>query len=66
MYDESESFMNLIQILEQEEIQRLTEGKTIPEFNPGDSVVVNVNVIEGNRSVLRLTRAWLLLSVIVV
>jgi large subunit ribosomal protein L19 len=41
--------MNLIQILEQEEIQRLTEGKTIPEFNPGDSVVVNVNVIEGNR-----------------
>jgi large subunit ribosomal protein L19 len=41
--------MNLIQILEQEEIQRLTEGKTIPEFAPGDTVVVNVNVIEGNR-----------------
>lgn len=41
--------MNLIQILEQEEIQRLTEGKTLPEFGPGDTVVVNVNVIEGNR-----------------
>ncbi|NLJ51077.1 MAG: 50S ribosomal protein L19 [Alcaligenaceae bacterium] len=41
--------MNLIQTLEQEEIQRLSEGKTIPEFAPGDTVVVNVNVIEGNR-----------------
>lgn len=41
--------MNLIQTLEKEEIQRLTEGKTIPEFGPGDTVVVNVNVIEGTR-----------------
>lgn len=41
--------MNLIQTLEQEEIQRLTEGKTIPEFGPGDTVVVNVNVVEGTR-----------------
>ncbi|MDO5666299.1 MAG: 50S ribosomal protein L19 [Alcaligenaceae bacterium] len=41
--------MNLIQTLEQEEIQRLSEGKTLPEFGPGDTVVVNVNVIEGNR-----------------
>lgn len=41
--------MNLIQTLEREEIQRLTEGKTLPEFGPGDTVVVNVNVIEGNR-----------------
>ena len=39
--------MNLIQILEQEEIARL--NKTIPEFNPGDTVVVNVYVIEGNK-----------------
>lgn len=43
------SIMNLIQTLEQEEIQRLTEGKTLPEFGPGDTVVVNVNVIEGTR-----------------
>ncbi|MBL8511080.1 MAG: 50S ribosomal protein L19 [Betaproteobacteria bacterium] len=39
--------MNLIQQLEQEEIARL--GKTIPVFAPGDTVVVNVNVIEGER-----------------
>ena len=43
------SIMNLIQTLEQEEIQRLTDGKTMPEFGPGDTVVVNVNVIEGTR-----------------
>ena len=39
--------MNLIKQLEQEEIQRL--GKTIPPFSPGDTVVVNVNVVEGER-----------------
>ena len=39
--------MNLIQILEQEEIARL--GKTIPEFAPGDTVIVSVNVVEGTR-----------------
>ena len=39
--------MNIIEQLEQEEIARL--GKTIPEFAPGDTVVVNVNVVEGER-----------------
>lgn len=39
--------MNLIQQLEKEEIERL--GKQIPDFAPGDTVVVNVNVVEGNR-----------------
>jgi len=39
--------MNTIKQLEQEEIARL--GKTIPEFAPGDTVVVNVNVVEGER-----------------
>ena len=39
--------MNLIQTLEQEEMTRL--GKTIPDFAPGDTVVVNVNVVEGDR-----------------
>lgn len=39
--------MDLIQILEQEEIARLQ--KTIPEFAPGDSLAVSVNVVEGNR-----------------
>ena len=39
--------MNLIQTLEQEEIARL--GKVIPEFAPGDTVIVSVNVVEGAR-----------------
>ncbi|HEY0491030.1 MAG TPA: 50S ribosomal protein L19, partial [Telluria sp.] len=39
--------MNLIQQLEQEEIARI--GKTIPDFAPGDTVIVNVNVVEGTR-----------------
>ena len=45
--------MNLIQQLEQEEIARLTVGKTIPEFSPGDTVVVQVKVKEGNRERLQ-------------
>ncbi len=41
--------MDLIQQLEQEEISRLTADRKLPEFAPGDTVVVNVNVVEGNR-----------------
>jgi len=41
--------VDLIQQLEQEEIARLTNGEPRPEFGPGDTVVVNVNVVEGNR-----------------
>jgi large subunit ribosomal protein L19 len=43
--------MNLIQQLEQEEIARL--GKEIPDFAPGDTVIVSVRVIEGTRSRLQ-------------
>lgn len=39
--------MNLIEQLESEEISRL--GKTIPDFAPGDTVVVSVKVVEGER-----------------
>ncbi|HZV61027.1 MAG TPA: 50S ribosomal protein L19 [Methylophilaceae bacterium] len=39
--------MDIIQQLEQEEIARL--GKNIPDFAPGDTVVVGVNVVEGTR-----------------
>jgi large subunit ribosomal protein L19 len=39
--------MNLIQTLEKEEIARL--GKSLPAFAPGDTVIVNVNVVEGTR-----------------
>ena len=39
--------MNLIQKLEQEEMQRMK--KSVPEFSPGDTVVVRVNVVEGDK-----------------
>jgi large subunit ribosomal protein L19 len=41
--------MNLIAKLEQEEIERVLGEKSIPEFAPGDTVIVNVNVVEGTR-----------------
>jgi len=39
--------MNIIQKLEEEEIKRM--GKKVPEFSPGDTVIVNVGVVEGER-----------------
>jgi large subunit ribosomal protein L19 len=42
--------MNIIEQLEIEEVARLTEGKTIPAFDPGDTIQVNVKVVEGERS----------------
>ena len=39
--------MDIIKQIETEEIKRL--GKEIPDFKPGDTVVVNVNVVEGDR-----------------
>ena len=39
--------MNLIQKLEQEEMQRMK--KSVPEFSPGDTVAVRVNVVEGDK-----------------
>jgi large subunit ribosomal protein L19 len=43
--------MDLIRTLEQEEIKRLK--KEVPAFSPGDTVVVNVNVVEGERKRLQ-------------
>ena len=42
--------MNLIQQLEKEQYDRLAAGKEIPDFAPGDTVVVNVKVVEGDRT----------------
>jgi large subunit ribosomal protein L19 len=42
--------MNLIKELEQEQLGRLSAGKDIPDFAPGDTVLVNVKVVEGERS----------------
>lgn len=41
--------MNIVEQIEQEQIQSLTEGKDIPEFAPGDTLRVNVRVVEGTR-----------------
>ena len=42
--------MNLIQQLEAEQIEQLTQSKTIPEFRPGDTLRVGVRVVEGERT----------------
>ena len=41
--------MNLIETLEHEEAQRLTTGRTVPDFRPGDTLRVNVKIREGER-----------------
>ena len=42
--------MNLIQQLEKEQVEKLSAGKTIPDFHPGDTLLVNVKVVEGERT----------------
>ena len=42
--------MNLIQQLEKEQVDKLSAGKDIPDFEPGDTVIVNVKVVEGERT----------------
>jgi large subunit ribosomal protein L19 len=42
--------MNLIQELEKEQMAKLAGGKTIPAFEPGDTLLVNVRVREGDRT----------------
>ncbi len=47
VHDRQEPSVDMIQTLEREEIARL--NRTIPAFAPGDTVIVNVNVVEGTR-----------------
>jgi large subunit ribosomal protein L19 len=42
--------MNLIKELENEQMAKLSAGKETPEFGPGDTVLVNVKVVEGERT----------------
>ena len=42
--------MNLIQTLEKEQVAKLSANKNIPDFEPGDTVLVNVKVVEGERT----------------
>jgi large subunit ribosomal protein L19 len=47
---DGEFAMNLLKQIENEQMAKLTAGKEIPEFQPGDTVVVNVKIVEGERS----------------
>jgi large subunit ribosomal protein L19 len=42
--------MNLIQTLEKEQADKLSANKSVPDFGPGDTVIVNVKVVEGERT----------------
>jgi large subunit ribosomal protein L19 len=42
--------MNLLKQIETEQVAKLTAGKEIPDFQPGDTLLVNVKVVEGERS----------------
>jgi len=42
--------MNIIEQLEKEQVEKLAAGKEIPDFAPGDTVLVNVKVVEGDKS----------------
>ncbi len=42
--------MNIIETLEAEEVARLTAQRAVPDFQPGDTLVVNVKVKEGERT----------------
>jgi len=42
--------MNLIQTLEKEQVDKLSAGKEMPDFGPGDTLLVNVKVIEGEKT----------------
>jgi large subunit ribosomal protein L19 len=42
--------MNLIQQIEQEQVAKLTANRPIPDFEPGDTVTVNVKIVEGDKS----------------
>ena len=42
--------MNVLKEIEDEQVAKLSAGKEIPDFQPGDTLVVNVKIIEGERS----------------
>ena len=42
--------MDIIQQLDKEQVERLSAGKEIPDFQPGDTVLVNVKVVEGDKA----------------
>jgi large subunit ribosomal protein L19 len=47
---DGEFAMNLIKEIENEQMAKLSAGKEIPDFQPGDTLIVNVKIVEGERS----------------
>jgi len=41
--------MNVLQTLDQEQVKKLTEGRSVPDFAAGDTLRVSVKVVEGER-----------------
>ena len=41
--------MNIVQQIEKEQVEKLSSERPVPEFGPGDTVRVNVRVVEGTR-----------------
>ena len=41
--------MNIIEKIEKEQLEKLSSGKQMPDFNPGDTIKVDVKVVEGTR-----------------
>ncbi len=46
--------MNVLQTLEQEQVKKLVEGRSVPEFRAGDTVRVGIKVVEGERERVQL------------
>ena len=42
--------MNVLKEIEAEQVAKLAAGKEIPDFQPGDTLVVNVKIVEGERT----------------
>jgi len=42
--------MNLLKEIEKEQMAKLSAGKQIPDFQPGDTLIVNVKIVEGERT----------------
>jgi large subunit ribosomal protein L19 len=42
--------MNLLKEIEKEQMAKLAAGRDIPDFQPGDTLIVNVKIVEGERS----------------
>ena len=41
--------MNIVEKISQDQIDKVVEGRPVPEFGPGDTLKVHVKVVEGTR-----------------